>query len=172
MKFSVVAWAGIMMAGVVACSAGPDDEVSGSEREERDARDTRATQRLGTTPEDQGLACSHPICAVGAPLTLLCDACTTQLCARDPYCCDTAWDATCVGEVGSICGQSCTAPPDAGTDAGSTCTHPVCATGPALEATCDACATSLCAQDPYCCTTSWDATCVGEVASICKKTCP
>jgi len=29
----------------------------------------------------------------------------------------------------------------------------------------------ICAVDPYCCNNSWDAICVGEVASVCGGTC-
>lgn len=116
-------------------------------------------------------SCAHPICATGTALQADCDPCTTTLCAADPYCCSGMWDATCVSEVQSICGLSCTAPPprpDAGT---STCAHPVCATGGPLASVCEPCATQLCAQDPYCCSVSWDATCVAEVGSICHKDC-
>jgi hypothetical protein len=51
------------------------------------------------------------------------------------------------------------------------CAHPVCATGGALTSGCDACATAICAQDDYCCTTAWDSTCVSEAASICNLRC-
>jgi hypothetical protein len=122
-------------------------------------------------------ACPHSICTTGIALGSSCDACAASVCAADPYCCQAAWDATCVGEVTSICNQSCTAQPDAGADGGdggvtpSTCTHALCALGSALLPTCDPCATQLCAADPYCCQVGWDATCVGEVSSICGKTC-
>jgi hypothetical protein len=56
--------------------------------------------------------------------------------------------------------------PDSGTS-GDTCTHAVCSAGKKLKATCDSCATSVCAQDSYCCATKWDATCVSEVAQFC-----
>lgn len=115
--------------------------------------------------------CTHAICATGAALQATCDPCSTLLCAQDPYCCSTTWDATCVGEVKSICGKSCSPPPGRGDGGASTCAHPVCATGGALSSTCEPCATQLCAQDPYCCALTWDATCVGEVASICGKAC-
>ena len=138
-----------------------------------------ACARSSTEPEarqEQRLevACTHAVCATGDALVAACDPCATQLCASDPYCCSDAWDATCVGEVASICGKSCTAPPaaDGGADgAASTCAHPVCAVGPALAKGCDACATQLCTQDAYCCGAEWDATCVAEVASICKLSC-
>ncbi|HSO37145.1 MAG TPA: hypothetical protein VLT33_31685 [Labilithrix sp.] len=142
-----------------ACSSSPEE------------RSRSATQRLEGDPAVPAgpAACTHAICATGEGLVAACDPCATSLCAADPYCCSTAWDGTCVGEVTSICGQSCTVVPDAGT--GGACAHPVCAAGPALEASCTQCATDLCAQDPYCCSTAWDATCVGEVASICGPIC-
>jgi hypothetical protein len=67
-----------------------------------------------------------PVCASGptcgecsthtTPLTSSCDSCTTAVCAADSYCCKTAWDSQCVGEVATDCGSSwCSG----GTDAGS-----------------------------------------------------
>jgi len=47
------------------------------------------------------------------------------------------------------------------------CTHNVCDTGAALDGACDSCAASVCAEDPYCCTTEWDSICVGEVDQFC-----
>jgi len=32
--------------------------------------------------------------------------------------------------------------------------------------------TQICAKDSYCCNTQWDGICVGEVQSICHKSCP
>lgn len=147
--------------GAIACSAEPSERYAVTE------------QRIEA--EDAGIptaaACAHAPCATGVALSATCDPCTTQLCAQDPYCCSTTWDATCVGEVTSICGQSCTAPPPPPDAGASTCAHPVCATGGALASGCEPCATQLCAQDPYCCAVTWDATCVSEVGSICGKTC-
>lgn len=148
----VVGWvlSGISM---LACSSGDGDGV-----------------RTGTT--SSGLStCDHGVCSTGGPLLNSCDSCTATLCALDAYCCNVAWDGTCVSEVTSICHQSCTAPPPA-TDAGpSTCSHPTCAVGGPLVSGCEPCSAQLCAQDPYCCTTAWDGTCVNEVASICGQTC-
>ncbi len=56
-------------------------------------------------------SCAHPTCEAGAALTSGCDACATQICAVDSYCCNTAWDATCVGEVTTVCGAACDAQP-------------------------------------------------------------
>lgn len=116
-------------------------------------------------------ACEHPLCSTGGPLTRACDTCTVALCALDPYCCDVAWDATCVGEVTSICGQSCTSAPPAADAGASSCAHPICATGGPLISGCEPCAAQVCAQDPYCCNVAWDGTCVNEVTSICGTSC-
>lgn len=51
------------------------------------------------------------------------------------------------------------------------CGHALCVEGAALDSTCDACVTKVCAADSFCCTDSWDNICIGEVASICELTC-
>ncbi len=51
--------------------------------------------------------CAHDECKTGPALTNDCDACVTQLCNADPYCCKTNWDFICVGKVWSICKQDC-----------------------------------------------------------------
>ncbi|MDB4971053.1 MAG: hypothetical protein JWN44_6742 [Myxococcales bacterium] len=55
---------------------------------------------------------------------------------------------------------------------GATCAHSICATGARLTASCDPCATRICAADSYCCTTAWDNICVNEVRTVCAQTCP
>jgi hypothetical protein len=52
-------------------------------------------------------ACAHPICTTGTPLVSTCDDCASSICASDPYCCSTAWDASCQSEVVSICQGRC-----------------------------------------------------------------
>ena len=152
-KVSVI---GLLLAGVsaLACSSQGDDGDRSSS---------------GTVSQELS-ACEHPLCSTGGPLTLRCDPCTIALCALDPYCCNVAWDATCVSEVTAICGQSCAPrpPDDAG---GSTCEHPLCSTGGPLVSGCEPCAAQVCAQDPYCCNVAWDGTCVNEVGSICGTPC-
>jgi len=51
------------------------------------------------------------------------------------------------------------------------CAHDICDEGSKLDASCDPCATSICATDPYCCNNSWDSQCVSEVDSICGLSC-
>jgi hypothetical protein len=122
-----------------------------------------------------GGTCSHSICSTGIKLVSGCDPCATKICAADSYCCSTAWDSICEGEVASVCGQSCsgggTGGGGGGTGGGSTCSHPICSTGTKLTSSCDPCATEICAADSYCCNIKWDSICVGEVASICGETC-
>jgi hypothetical protein len=92
-----------------------------------------------------------------------CDPCATKICAQDSYCCSTLWDSQCVGEVASICGQTC---------GGGTCSHNKCTAGAKLVKTCDPCVTQICNADSYCCNTQWDSICVGEVSSVCGASCP
>jgi hypothetical protein len=51
-------------------------------------------------------ACAHDLCVAGASLRRVCgtDECARDVCATDPYCCDTAWDETCVQEAVTTCG--------------------------------------------------------------------
>lgn len=128
-----------------------------------------------------GGSCAHPICSTGGTLTASCDPCAQQVCAQDSYCCGTSWDSVCVGEVGSICGQSCSggggggggggSGSGSGSGGGSTCSHSICSSGTKLTSGCDACAANICSQDSYCCTTKWDSQCVSEVSSICNESC-
>jgi hypothetical protein len=111
---------------------------------------------------DEASTCEHPKCEEGGPLTPDCDDCVAQICAIDPFCCETAWDALCVSEVESICGETC---------AGPTCDHAPCEPGAPLDPSCDPCVEAVCATDPYCCTNEWDRQCVDEAEAICGLTC-
>ena len=113
-----------------------------------------------------GGGCAHPICSAGGKLTSTCDPCAQQICAADSFCCNHSWDSVCVGEVASVCHQSC-----GGGGGGSTCVHSECTTGAKLTSGCDSCATQICAADSFCCSSSWDSICVGEVASVCGEVC-
>jgi hypothetical protein len=53
----------------------------------------------------------------------------------------------------------------------NTCLHAICAAGTPLGGSCDSCASTICAQDSYCCTNWWDEICVSEVGSICSQAC-
>jgi hypothetical protein len=60
--------------------------------------------------------CAHDLCSTGVALTTTCDPCATKVCAADPYCCGTAWDSICVGEIATVCGGSCTDASSCGID--------------------------------------------------------
>jgi hypothetical protein len=108
--------------------------------------------------------CTHTECTTGQPLNTTCGSCAANLCATDPYCCTTGWDATCVAEVASVCHSL-----ECGGD--GSCAHAECSSGAALSNSCSPCAHQICTVDSYCCTTAWDNICVSEVASVCGDNC-
>jgi hypothetical protein len=67
--------------------------------------------------------------------------CGDQVCTPDETC------ASCAADCGPC---------------GNTCSHEVCSAGPPLKDTCGKCAALVCSQDPFCCESFWDATCVSE----------
>ena len=176
-----IVWIGSSaLAGILACSSSAVEGTRALEQSLGVAQDGAAPDADAQPPavaadaaaNGDAAVCAHSVCATGVQLLSACDPCATLLCGRDPYCCSTTWDGTCVAEVSSICGANrCTA--DAGpADTGpSACIHPACNVGSALAAPCDPCVTKLCAQDPYCCSVTWDATCVGETVSLWGSKC-
>lgn len=103
--------------------------------------------------------CEHDECDIGGALEAECSPCAAEVCASDPFCCDSSWDSTCTDLADDLCG---------GCD---TCEHDVCETGDALVDGCSDCVTDVCAADEFCCTVSWDGTCVGEAEEICGVIC-
>ncbi len=51
--------------------------------------------------------CSHDVCSAGERQGQACNACTMQVCAHDPYCCDTYWGNSCFAAVQTYCGKTC-----------------------------------------------------------------
>ncbi|MFO0632007.1 MAG: hypothetical protein U0168_04065 [Nannocystaceae bacterium] len=87
------------------------------------------------------------------------------VCALDPYCCETAWDETCVSiATYSDCAGPCAAPTVAPADC---CTAAM--VGGCTDVDVQDC---VCATDPYCCLTAWDDVCVGEVTELACGMCP
>lgn len=80
--------------------------------------------------------------------------CCQSVCALDPFCCNTQWDSTCVGEAQATaecnCGVSdcCVEHPYPG------CDDPVCES-------------DVCSSDPFCCDTQWDALCAQSALQLC-----
>jgi hypothetical protein len=150
-----------------------------------------------------------PCC--GADYTVGCsdDPCTGEICAADPYCCNTAWDTLCrdaalnnceicdavdvcgnnITEEGESCdgldlaGQTCAT---LGYDAGTLlcaedCSGPDLATCIAYEGDCctphgadepgcgeDACWAEVCAIDSSCCADTWDDACAELAIANCE----
>ncbi|MFO0756616.1 MAG: trypsin-like serine protease [Byssovorax sp.] len=122
-------------------------------------------------------ACAHATCSTGGKLASACDPCVQTICAADSFCCNNSWDGQCVSEVSSLCGSNaCTAggggsPSGGGSGGTNSCAHATCAAGGKLSSSCDPCVKQICAADSFCCNNSWDGQCVGEVSSICGKSC-
>ncbi len=115
-----------------------------------------------TDEEGCSVSCAHDVCLTGTALNAACDTCVGQICAVDPFCCNTSWDSLCVNQVASVCGKAICP---------GSCTHAPCTIGVALTSGCTDCVTQVCNADPYCCSTSWDSLCVSEVTSICGLSC-
>ncbi len=113
-------------------------------------------------------SCSHDKCSSGGKLVSSCDPCVSQICAVDSFCCATSWNSQCISEVASVCGQNTCSMGGGGTN---TCSHAYCSTGSALTNSCASCVTKICSSDSFCCSHSWDSTCVAEVGTICGETC-
>lgn len=101
--------------------------------------------------------CAHSPCTMGPPLNGFCDWCVSLVCSRDPFCCSNNWDAQCVNQVATICGQRCD------------CN--VCNTGQPINAYACACTGNVCGADSYCCTHGWDGACVAAVPTLCAIPC-
>jgi hypothetical protein len=135
--------ASVCAADPYCCSAAWDDRCIGEIRTQANS------QACGT------VSCTHPACTTGAPLDHDCSPVVKSVCGVDPFCCNTAWDTTCVEEVQTVANsQECG------------CHHPVCTTGAPLDHGCSPVVKSICGADPFCCNTAWDTTCVEEVQTV------
>jgi len=54
---------------------------------------------------------------------------------------------------------------------GGACAHSPCEVGTALASDCDACVTTVCNLDFYCCLVEWDVSCANAAASPCSDIC-
>lgn len=106
----------------------------------------------------------HSLCVSGVALSAVSTPCARDVCARDPFCCNTAWDSFCIGEVASVC-RSLICPQNTG------CSHAECNTGGPLSFTCSDAASLVCVRDQHCCLGIWDSTCVNEVSTASTFNC-
>jgi hypothetical protein len=121
----------------------------------------------GPCPSEITCTCEdadHDCCTVGGPgCTDL--KCCEAVCAVDSFCCNTAWDALCVGQVFDICGIECP-----GNPACAAADHDCCTQG-GPGCTDLACCEIVCAADSFCCTTAWDSLCVSGAINLCGIEC-
>jgi hypothetical protein len=98
--------------------------------------------QFNTVCTDPSLSsCGHSVCETGDALFPGCNRCADTVCAIDSGCCSSAL----------------------------TCSHDPCevGSGAPLDPACDTCVQAVCTTHPECCGTSWDAACVGYVATEC-----
>ena len=114
--------------------------------------------------------CASPCSSQPVALAPTCEPCVATICATDPYCCATRWDAQCATAAKTKCGSRCTGGDGGTADAGS-CGSLCVARTTAMGVACDPCVGLVCAQDTACCTTQWDSQCVAEVTASCPGKC-
>jgi hypothetical protein len=81
-------------------------------------------------------------------------ACCNEVCAVDPFCCNTVWDSICADEATSLCN----------------CPNPAhnCFTTGDPGCSDDGCCVAVCNDDPFCCESSWDGLCVSSASTLCN----
>jgi hypothetical protein len=78
-------------------------EATCCQREWDDECVTAASETCG----EPCIPCSHSECESGEALDSTCSPCVAQICAVDPFCCDTSWSDECVAKIETVCGQTC-----------------------------------------------------------------
>jgi hypothetical protein len=113
---------------------------------------------------DCGGACGTPqagsCCSARTTPGCADDRCCLSICLVDPVCCIEAWDTVCAQTaslVCGVCGPGCGEP-----SSGSCC---VANTTPSCSNT--ACCSAVCVQDPFCCESQWDESCVERAIELC-----
>jgi len=83
-------------------------------------------------------------------------ACCEAVCQRDPVCCDTGWDQTCVSIARDVAACDCV------NECGDGCAGSCCEARDTPYCNDPACCQAVCAVDPVCCDFAWDQFCVTE----------
>lgn len=131
------------------------DETGTTDGEESDASGTSSGTENGPLGEP-GHCCS--INSVPGCTEPGIEAC---VCDFDDYCCNEAWDFTCV-QIAQQCGKTC--------DPDSDVNEPCCQSSDAPGCESAELESCVCASDPYCCEDGWDDNCVA-LASLCGAEC-
>lgn len=185
------------LALALGCAASPPEEASPGTSTTATSSDTGAATGTGTSEtgdsgaEETGGTATGCCAAHEGPG---CDELAVQACVCDaaPECCAFGWDEACAGRAVDACDATCMPDPEEGssgdapgdtgelddTGAGTTGGPASTNEGPCCEAVdtgvgcgdpdVTAC---VCAGDPYCCDTNWDAYCVAEAAQGCAIDC-
>lgn len=103
--------------------------------------------------------CTTPSPLPGCNSEGLCQEC---VCKIDPSCCNIAWDDQCVVLANAACTTACACP--VGDDA---CCLPHAAPGCGAPS----CADCICRDDSFCCTVTWDNSCVAKGGAECSPLC-
>jgi hypothetical protein len=161
------AWTRALAAGALALAACASRETPGTAGTEGAGLGALA-QPLSAADADAG----YPSDAAAGPAN---DCCTTSssggcsdtavaacVCGGDPFCCDSEFDALCVVQSVSRCGQDCDDRPPA-SDCCSASDVPGCADEPV--------AACICEIDPFCCVFRFDQSCVNLGVSRCNLSC-
>jgi len=111
-------------------------------------------------------SCENPSngdCLVAHP-TPYCNTpeCCTLVCAADPFCCATEWDALCVSRAQTLCVRTC----------GGSLAADCCSAHGSTHCSDAACCTVVCNIDPFCCETQWDSICAERSATLCDTCAP
>ncbi len=86
-------------------------------------------------------------------------ACTQCVCGLDAFCCTSQWDALCADEANQDCVVQCQCPGEC------------CTANPTIGCRDQTCQDCVCAGDPFCCDTGWDATCTQDAGTTCIDAC-
>jgi hypothetical protein len=114
------------------------------------------------------------------------ESCCNDVCVINPFCCDVAWDVTCVGEAKTYC-VTCdlVSPPGTvaeaepcGEDTNGGCNLPLlgdsncCVANGGLGCDDMTCQIAVCEFDSFCCEAFWDAICGTYAWTLCPDVCP
>lgn len=96
-------------------------------------------------------------------------ACATCVCDLDSSCCDSSWDLFCVATALDDCADTC---PCNGTPVPTATPDPECCAAHASPGCADSeCQACVCTADGLCCSSAWDASCVGQALGACAASC-
>jgi hypothetical protein len=153
---------GVCADGTLTCNAGMMDctPVTAPQAETCNNVDDDCNGQIDNGNPGGGGACNTGLPGICGPGTQQCSAgalsCQQNQGAAGDELCGNGLDDDCNGAAEDGC---------------NTCAHDICLTGVALAAGCDPCVAQVCAVDSFCCNTSWDGICVGEVTSVCGIAC-